>query len=446
MPGLSGLLLNPALEQILLYNVVGSLVGAALGPYLVALTNEVNQASPLVPLTPADLADAVIRNILDEGTAAREAGFAGINTDRFHTLTLLAGNAPDPESLAVALRRQLIDAATYDRGIRQGRLRDEWANLVRELAVVQPAPETMLAAYLEGQIPEGEARARFAQLGGDPGYFDILFDTQGQAPTPVEALAMANRGIIGWTGSGPTSTSFEQAFLEGPWRNKWLGPFRALAAYLPPPRTVTAMHREGSLSDAEAAKLLEQHGLSATLAQAYLASSTAQKLAAPKKLAESTVLDLYRDRLIPRASALGMVEALGYSTPEAEFVLEVEDLRVTQRAVTAAVTRIHGLFTGHKIDQAQAATALADLGIASTESAELLSVWDHERAANVRTLTPAQVASALGDKIIDQPTAQALLEADGYSPHDAWVVLSVHAKAPLPDEPGGSALPAPAGP
>ncbi len=316
----------------------------------------------------------------------------------------------------------------------------------RGLAVVQPAPESMLAAYLEGQLPEADARARFAQLGGDPGYFDILFNTQGQAPTPVEALAMANRGIIGWTGSGPTSTSFEQAFLEGPWRNKWLPAFRALAAYLPPPRTVTAMHREGSLSDAEAAKLLEQHGLTPALAQAYLASSTAQKLTKAKALAETTVLELYRDRLIPRAEAATMVEALGYSAPEAEFILEVEDLRVTQRAVAAAVTRGQGLFTGHKSAQAQGATALADLGIAATESAELLTVWDHERAANVRTLTPAQVASALGDKIIDQPTAQALLEADGYSPHDAWVVRSVHAKAPLPDEPGGAALPAPAGP
>jgi hypothetical protein len=55
---------------------------------------------------------------------------------------------------------------------------------------------------------------------------------------------MANRGIIPWSGSGPRSTSFEQAFLEGPWRNKWLGPFRKAAEYFPPPRTITAMYNE----------------------------------------------------------------------------------------------------------------------------------------------------------------------------------------------------------
>lgn len=446
MPGIGGILTNPVLEQLLLYNVVGQLIGAALTPYLIALTNELNQATPLVPLSPAEAADAVIRNIMSRDQAAHEASFAGVNGERFDQLVQLAGNAPDPTSLAVALRRKLIDAPTYDRGIRQGRLRDEWATLVRELAVVQPAPTAMLEAYLEGQLTEGEARARYAQLGGDPDYFDILYNTEGQAPSPVQLADLANRGIIGWGGSGAGVVSYEQGFLEGPWRNKWLGPMREGAKYLPPPRTVTAMHREGSLSDAEALTLLEHQGLTADLARAYLASSSRAKLEHHRQLSQATVVKLYEDRLITRQVATSFLEALGYNGPEAEFVLETADLALAERALTAAVSRIHTLYTGHKIGLTEATTALANLGVTAENAATLLGIWDHERAANLHHLTPAEVASAFGLDLITQTDAQGRLESQGFTPHDAWLFLSIHHKEALPGEPPASQLTAPAGP
>jgi hypothetical protein len=444
--GLSGITGNTQLQQLLLWNVASQLIGAALTPYTVALANELNQITPIVPLSPADAAEAVLRGAMTEADAAKEASFGGINGDRFAVLAQLAGNAPDPASLAVALRRKLIDQTRYTQGIRQGRLRDEWAELVQELAVQQPSPQAMLDAYLEGQIPESEARDRFAQLGGDPAYFDILFHTQGQAPTPTQALEMANRKVIPWDGQGPDAVSFEQAFLEGPWRNKWASPFRALGEYLPPPRTVTAMHKEGSLSTAEATALLEKQGLTPQLAAAYLASSSAQKVATTKELAQGTVLTLYRDRIIPRAIAAEFLSKLRYSTAEADYILQVEDLRMAERFMTAAVGRVHTLYVSHKIDQLAAAEALAILGLEAAQVTELVALWGHERAANVRTLTPAQVEAAFGFGILDQPTAQAELVAMGYTPHDAWTALSVHHKAALPDEPGAGALTPPAGP
>jgi len=438
MPGLGGLGGNAQLQQLVLWNVATSLLGAALGPYMQAAANEVNSITPLVPLSPGDVAEAMLRNVPVPGGEAHEAAFSGVNADRLAVLAALAGNAPDPTSLAVALRRKLIDSGRYTEGIRQGRLRDEWADLVRELAVQQPSPQAMLDAFLEGQIGEAEARDRFAQLGGDPAYFDILFHTQGQAPTPTQALEMANRGIIGWSGTGPDATSFEQAFLEGPWRNKWAASFRALAEYLPPPRTVTAMHKEGSLSTAEATKLLEKQGLTPELAAAYLASSSHQKVAAAKELATTTVLTLYRDRIIPRAVAATFLEAERYTPAQADYILQVEDMRVSERFITAAVGRVHTLYVSHKITATAAMAALAQFGVDNAQAKELADLWGHERAANVRQLTPAQVEAAFGYGIIDQPTAIAQLVDMGYSAYDAWVALSVHAKGPLPDQPAAT--------
>lgn len=435
---------NNTLLQIVAYNLVGQLVGAVIGPYATAITNEVNAATPLLPLSPADLALAVVRNELTEADAAAEARMSGYNGERFHTLTRLTGDAPGPGDLAVALRRGLIDGERYTQGIRQGRLRDEWGPLVRELAVQQPSPDAILQAYLEGQVGEAEARDRYAKLGGDPDYFDIMFHTQGQAPSPLEAAEAARRGIIPWEGEGPEAVSFHQSFLEGPWRNKWEPVIRALSVYLPPPRTVTAMYKEGSLDHARAAELLTQQGVPPDLVEAYLASGSAQKTQPTKDLAQSTIVELYRDRLIKAADAQAMLESLGYSADEAGFILAVEDTRLSQRFLSLAVGRIHTLYVGHKLDRTTTINVLGSLGVDDTGRSDLMAIWDWERSANIRQLSPAEIAQAYHYKILDQPTALTRLQELGLTPYDAWLFLSVHEKGPLGEAPPPDAvIPAP---
>lgn len=445
MPSLTGIG-NNTLVQIVLYQLVGQLLGAVLSPYGQAITNQVNATTPLVPLSPAELANLVERGEIDEAAAAAEAKMSGINPERFHRLTLLAGEAPGPIDMAVALRRGIIDQARYERGVRQGAMRFEWADMVRKLAISDPPPESMLAAYLEGQLPEDQARRRFTQLGGNPDYFDILYNTQGQAPTPVQALDMANRGIIPWTGRGPDSISFEQSFLEGPWRNKWLKPFRDAAEYLPPPRTVTAMYKEGSIDKARAADLLAKQGLAHDLVAAYLDSGSSQRTEKSRDLAQTTILELYRDRLIPAATAHTMLVGLTYDDDEADFLLAIEDTKLAQRFLSLAIGRIHTLYVGHKVDKVAALTALAEFGVTDTGASDLLGIWDWERAANVRTLTTAEVRQAFHYKIIGQAAAQAELVSLGMTPYDAWLYLSIGEHKALGDEPPADSIGPPPAP
>jgi hypothetical protein len=446
MAGLGGLLGNPTLQQLLIWQVGAQIIGSALGPYLTALQVQVNSASPLALLSPELAAEAVLRNVWPRDRAAAEARGGGVSGERFDVLARLAGNAPDPTSLAVALRRKLISPERYLDGIRQGRLRDEWADVVRELAVHEPGPEAPLAALLQGQLPEGRARELYARFGGDPEHFDWLFDTQGQAPTPTQALELANRGIIPWAGEGPDATSFRQAFLEGPWRNKWEPAFRALGEYLPPPRTVTAMFNEGSIGRGRAIELLQKQGLAPDLAAAYISSGSAQRTAPTRDLARTTIEALYRDRLIGRGQAADALVGMGYDAEEADLLLQVVDVAVAQRFLTAAVGRIRSLYVGHKLDRPAAMAILAQLDVPPDNVTDLLSIWDLEEAANVRPLTPAQVAAALRATFIDQATAQAMLEGQGYQPFDAWLLLSLAAKQALPGRPAPSAITPPPGP
>ncbi len=431
---------NNALIQIVLYNLFGQLVGAAVTPAALSIQQEVYRVDPVVTLTPDQLAAAVVRGFMGRGPAVAEARLSGVDADRFGVMEHLAGSSPAPMDLAVAYRRKLIDRGELDDGLQQSGLRSEWHGLIRQLSVQLPPPELALNAYLEGQVPEGRARDLYALFGGDPDYFDVAYDTVGQAPTPLDAATMARRGIIPWTGRGPHVTSYEQAFLEGPWRNKWLDPIRQLSEYLPPPRTVVAMYREGSLTRARAAELLAQQNLQPDLVNAYLTSATETKVKATKDLALTTIRQLYADLIISRADALDYIIGLDYAHDEADLILQVEDLRITQRYVGLAVGRVRTTYVGHKIDKATAVSALNHLGLAADQVSDLLGIWDLELDLNTRTLTPAEIFGAYRLGIYTQAQAAGELVALGYTPTDAWIYLSVHAKAVLGDQPAAGQL------
>lgn len=420
----TGLRNNAVLQQVFLFNVAGQLIAPALAPFAQDVANTVWPAHPVMPLSPADAAEAQLRNVWPPDRAASEAQLSGVNRDRFTVLAQLAGNAPAPQELAEALRRGFINQDRYLTGVRQGRLRDEWADTIKSLAVRLPSPESALGAYLEGQIDEATARKYWAAFGGAPEHFDWMFNAQGQAPTPMQALEMANRGIIPWEGVGPNATSFQQAFLEGPWRNKWLAAFRRIGEYLPPPRTVTAMLRAGSITAQRAAELLKKQGLADDLVAAYIADASAQKTAGTKDLAQSTVTTLYHDRIITKAKATEALQSLGYDAAEAGLVLAVTDAQIAQRFLSAAVGRIHSRYVAWRIDKTEAVKALTGLEIDSASQDDLLGFWDIERTANTPTLTPSQIAKAWHVDILTQDEASTMLTERGYSKYDAWLFLS----------------------
>lgn len=436
-------------QQFLLWGVAYNLAQTLLGPALQGVTNELWQAAAEnvggfahVPLTPADLADAVIRNFATRDGAAREASQSGMSGEDFALMVDLAGDAIAPGEAAVALRRKLIaedgvgpDSTSFTQAIAEGRLKDKWAPIVKALATEWPTPTDALQAFLEGQVDEATARDLYERFGGDLDYFQMLYDTRGSAPTPVEAGRMANRGIIGWTGTGPAATSFEQAFLEGPWRNKWEPAMARLAEYVPPPRTITTLMSHGVLSQAEADQYFRDNGMSAKLAQEYTDSATAERTVKQRELTEATVVNLYEDRYAPRAQAQAMLGALGYSADDANYLLELADFRQAFKVVNSAVTRIGTLFVAGKLTADEATEALGRLAIPSDQVGHLLSTWQTEHAANVRILTPGEITSAVFYGVKSEGWGIAQLQQLGYTAHDAWVLLSIRAKGPLPDEP-----------
>lgn len=434
-------------EQLLVWGVLNQVFSAAVQPELVDIQSTVNSAGPVVPLSASDLAAAVARSILPAGDGAGEATKTGIDGTRFAQLVRLAQSPPALGMLLAAYQRSTLggsdlglagvdfDTALLDLGINPA-----YNQIIKNLAVEVPTAQEVMNAWLEGQIEEPEALKRYLTAGGDPSWFQTSYNAQGQAPTPVQALDMLNRGIITEGGTGPASTSYEQAFLEGPWRNKWLPAFRALGIYLPPPRTITALLKEGAISQAEALTLLQDHGLPAALAAAYVKGGSSTAVAAAKALSEAQIVELYSDKLVTMTEAEASLVALKYSPADAKFLLEIADLKSAAAATKSAVTSIEAQYKAGKLTVTQAESALQTLGISAAQAPELVAVWALAARSSVRLLTASQYAEAFKYLIIDQSTAQAGLVALGYDAFDAWVILSNEAHGPLPDQPPGPGL------
>lgn len=443
MPSLDDVLgAGDAAKQILLYNLFGQVLGALLQPYLEALSEDVNTAHPIVPLSPADAATAANRSFLAVADAAAEAARSGVDTARFTTMRHLAGNAPAPEELATALRRGIIEAAgsgpdavTFQQGIAEGNLLDKWGPVIEQLAKAIPSPADIVDAIVRGQVTDDDGRTLFQTVGGDPKYLQLLVDINGRPPAPTELVEMAQRGVIPWDGRGPQVLSFQQGIYEGDTKDKWEPAFRVLGTYFPTASEVIELYRWGQLTVTEATARLAQRGLSPADAARWIAYGDANAIDDYRGLTEQAILAMVSVSYISDAQARVMLRAIHKGPAAIEQLISYAHIQRTIQSVNQAVGRVGSLYQNRKILQSTARDALTRLGIAAAAIPDILADWDAVANVNVRTLTEAQIADAFAAGIFNQGEAVQELVNLGYTPFDAWALLSVKHKGPLPDKP-----------
>lgn len=398
-------------------------------------------------LSPADAADAVVRNFLPHGEGSQVAGKAGVSSADFETLVRLAGDAPAPGQLAEALRRGDIprsgtgaSSTSFEQGIAEGRLADKWAPVIEGLAKLWPSPIDALDAQVKGQLTEDEAHKLFERLGGDPQFESWLYNSLGEGPTPLQAANLAARGIIPWTGTGPASTSYEQAVRESHYRNKWSGAYRRLAEHIPPPSTVTTQLSHQLITREVATAELLANDMTADQAAAYVAEAEYEAVSDYRGLTQSAVVDMYYAHLLDHDQAVAVLGDLHVTAEAAALLLAYADVRYVVDSVNKTVARLQTLFAARKIGLETARSALLRLKIPAATVDATLNDWVLQAAVTVKTLTEAQVVDAWYYKVLTQAEAIQLLGAIGYTPFDAWTVLSIKNKAPLEGKPVNTAV------
>lgn len=538
MSGLGDLLgSGSVIEQLVVWGLFNQVIGAASGPYITQLGEDVNALNPVIPLSPGDLADAVVRNYLTQDQAAAEAAKSGINAERFATMVPLHADAPGPQQLAAALLRGIIaesgagaDSATFEQGIREGRLADKWAPMIKalseavlsapdaasavvrnflaladgeavaaksgvsadtfatlvhlsgdapgpqqlaealrrgaipdtgtgaestsftqgiaegrlankwapvikDLAKLWPTPVDALNATLKGQVTVDEGKALYEQLGGDTQFYQWLLDTQGEGPTPLQAADWARRGIIQWDGLGPDAVTYAQAVKESHYRDKWADAYRSSAQYIPPMFSILTMLKDGAATKDQATGWMQQLGATPDVIAAVIAEADATDLSAYRGLTVQSVLGMYYQRLITTDDATSILESLHVSAAAVPLMLTYADLQRAIAQQNNAISRIGTLYAARKITDATAKNSLITLQVPPAAINDIMATWQLENSISVKLLTEAQIADAWQYGVMDEPTALTELQNIGYTPYDAWVVLSLKNKAPLGDQP-----------
>ena len=438
------LLGSDTVKTILIWQVAGQIFEPLLAPVVQALQDEINVLHQETPLSPADIVEAVIKSIETNLDLDHEFRRSGLDPDRYKLLVDTAGEPPGLETLLEWARRGIIewkgigqDSTALEQGVRESRLKNKWNVPVAKAATRPLDPAQAVAAAVRGTLDHAIASHKAYEAGVDPADFETMYHNAGNPPALGELLELYKRGRIPLTGTGPDVLSVEQGVAEGDTKNKWFPTVAELAVYLPPPRTITAMLREGAISEAMADQLLKAQGLSEELARAYIEAASKGHAQASKDLTKSEVLQLYADGLISADAAKADLAKLGTAAPDAAELIQLQDVKRDRRLTAQVVSRIRTLFVKQEITEQQATEALRESGSQQAEITHLLSLWKLEQGVPIPHLTGAEIASAVYYEALTVAEGLAGLAALGYSAFEAWLALAVRLRgtAKLPARP-----------
>jgi hypothetical protein len=246
---------------------------------------------------------------------------------------------------------------------------------------------------------------------------------------------LANRGDIKWDGLGTDVTSFSQGFHEGRWRNKWEKVYRKLAVFHPPAGTVVTALAHGIINDGQAAKYFTELGMDEAAVKMHLSEAHLVAYSALRGGNITLVVDAYYEHVLTYEQAIEALEGFHVTPTAAKMMLELVDNKRAFAAINNVLSRVRTLYSSRKITVETARDSLLKLGINGTSVDEVIKSWQVANSISVKVLTAAQITDAWFITAITEEEALTELENIGYTPFDAWVLLSIKGKALQKDKP-----------
>lgn len=368
------------------------------------------------PLSPADAALAVLRGNMPMQEAVGVAAEWGILESDFQVMIDNTGEPPGPEQLLEAHRRGFIDDTRLATGILQSRIRNEWLDVMKDLAFEPITTADAVNAVIQSHLTQDEGETIATQNGLEPGNFATLVATAGEPLSRTEMEQLYNRGEV-------TQDQVYQALDESRLKPKYNDLAFKLHTRLLEPKEVADMVLWGAMSHADAVARVMEQGYDNASATALITSSINQKLQGDRTAVVASIELLYEDNAISQADAMSQIKAMGFSDAEATFKLQAAELKRHTKLVNTGLNVIRSKFIAHHITKPEASSAIDAMGIPHQQRDTLLQTWQLEQSANVLQLTEAQIIKALKLGTITPDDALARLLAKGYSSTDAAILI-----------------------
>jgi hypothetical protein len=397
--------------------VISPVLGAATAPFVQGIANNVWSHDTSVPLSPAELAVAVLKGVLTEAQAAPEASQSGISGSRFHTMVQNVGNAIGIQEALLLLRRNQITEAEFARIVHYSNIRSDFLPDILKLRYAPVSAAEAIAGALKQQLTPDEAKQKVSEAGIDPDQFEWMLATAGRPYGIQQALHLWNRGLI-------DEARVREVIAHSDVNPTFTDDILHLRVYLPPPRSVVPMLRHGGITEAQARDLLAKNGVPPEFVDGFIAEAGQTKTNAAKTLTESTVIRMFLAATMDEATARARLSALGYTAGDVDLLLQLANDQKRERYAGAIITRMHTLYVSHKADAVAVRTALSKDGIDAASTNDLLALWDVERAANVHVPSVAMVLHAYRQKYITPAECKRRLIALGVQSADMGIVVA----------------------
>jgi hypothetical protein len=368
------------------------------------------------PVSMQDAALAFLRGAIsreDLDTIARKSGFLA---DAVDTYLQTIGEPPGTQDMLEGYRRGLIDRGTLEKGIKQSRVRNEWIPLIENLRYSPMSTSDAVNAAVQNHVSKSQAEAIADENGLKPGQFETLYETAGAPLSRTELNDLYNRGIIG-------SDVVIQGLRESRLKDKYGQDAFQLRRRLLEPRTISSAVHNGIIDHATGVKKAMEHGFNAEDAATLVGTASSMKVARFKDRVVAEAETLYVDGGMTRDAVKNVAKSMGYVEQEAEFLTQASDYHREQKVFLTAVNAVRSKLVAHHVTASEASGLLDRIGMPATQRDFLLGFWKVEMAANVRTLTEAQVVKAVKKSLITPEDGLARLVDMGYTVDDAALLL-----------------------
>lgn len=381
------------------------------------------QHNTVVPISPADAADMVIRGVLSNDDGATQAAMSGVSHSDFNNLVDITGEPPGPmDFLKLWLRGDATDDE-LTHAILYSRIRDEFIPYMKMMAYTQMSPPDAIMAAIKEVVDLPTAKALFVRGGGLDSDFDTLYQAAGDSIGIQQVLTLWKFGL---TTEDEVNKALGRSRI-----NPMFYPLAKLTHFHPLSAfQISKAITSGTITPAQGEQWLVQNGVPQDQAHALANAHSSGGTTKAHSETETMVTQAYDDHLLGHAEAYQALLDIGYHADVATLILNIADAKYALKQQGHAVTVVRANYTSHRISRGTASSDLDALQVPAAARDEWLRTWDLEIAAHPKTLTAVQLADAGAKKLLSEDVVFARIQQEGYTAEDAKVLMELHKATP----------------
>lgn len=425
LPGMGAPRAKGAFWSLLKNKVLGQIIGfgggiaaaQAFEPALRPLGYEIEQLLTNRVLSPAELAELVIRGERTIGDAAGEASNSGINDERFAALVALAGNPPGPMDLLEMWRRGIIDEGRVERGIRQGRTRSEYIDAIKQLAQARLTPSEAAALVAQGTMTFEQGFEQAKAAGLSESLFQGLVAVATNPPAPGQTLDLLNRGEL-------SEDQAKLALRRAGIRQEYVNAVMALRFAIPSAPDVVRF----ALREVYNPELAERYGIFEDFPPAAMSDALRAGISQETMLkywgahwdlpSRTQGYEMFHRRIITEQELEDLLRAADVMPGWRESLIELAFNPLTR-------VDVRRMYRDKVLTKAEVIDAYLDLGY-SPENAKRLGEWVAKmRMQPEGEFTKSEVVALYQSRTMDRITAERNIATLGYGPDEVRLLLAL---------------------